>query len=179
MLETSVLKQGKASQEEAIALFDCLDPVDLEWMFGCWKGAEFSTRHPMDGFLEPLGWYGKEFVNPECVHPLLFSSGKNDTFKVAADPQVLSLVIRLLPILKNTNKRILEMLRWTLFTQKTESSQARLRMVEYRGKLSATMIYDRLPICDVFRKVDDRTVLGWMDLKEWPPFFFTLTKDMV
>ena len=31
---------------------------------------------------------------------------------------------------------------------------ARLRMTEYRGVVSATMIYDSLPLNDVFRKVD-------------------------
>ncbi|MEL6382734.1 MAG: DUF4334 domain-containing protein, partial [Cyanobacteria bacterium J06626_18] len=46
--------------------------------------------------------------------------------------------------------------------------------------VSATMVYDYLPINDTFRKIDDNTVLGIMDLKNSPqPFFFTLkrTKD--
>jgi hypothetical protein len=40
------------------------------------------------------------------------------------------------------------------------------------------MIYDSLPINDVFRKVDDDTVLGAMDLRFTPqPFFFILTRE--
>jgi hypothetical protein len=38
-------------------------------------------------------------------------------------------------------------------------------MTEYRGVVSATMIYDALPINDVFRKVEDGTVLGAMDFR--------------
>jgi len=58
---------------------------------------------------------------------------------------------------------------------KTETSQARLRLMEYRGKVSATMIYDYLPIADSFRQVDKNTVLGVMDFKGLPqPFFFVL-----
>jgi len=52
--------------------------------------------------------------------------------------------------------------------------------MEYRGKVSATMIYDYLPINDVFRKVDDNTVLGLMDFKGMPqPFFFVLDREIV
>jgi hypothetical protein len=40
------------------------------------------------------------------------------------------------------------------------------------------MIYDNLPINDVFRKVDQDTVLGAMDLKGIPrPFFFVLRRE--
>jgi len=80
-----------------------------------------------------------------------------------------------LPILKNNSLKPLLMLTNSLL--KTETSQARLRMMEYRGKVSATMIYDYLPINDSFRKVDDNTVLGIMDFKNSPqPFFFVLKR---
>lgn len=60
---------------------------------------------------------------------------------------------------------------------RTSKSRARLRMTEYRGKVSATMIYDQLPINDVFRKLHEDTVLGVMDNKIVnDPFFFTLTR---
>ena len=40
------------------------------------------------------------------------------------------------------------------------------------------MIYDQLPINDVFRKLDDDAVLGVMDSKVLKdPFFFKLTRD--
>jgi len=51
-------------------------------------------------------------------------------------------------------------------------------MTEYRGKTSATMIYDQLPMNDVFRKLDDNTVLGIMDRKDTDvPFFFKLIRE--
>lgn len=59
----------------------------------------------------------------------------------------------------------------------TGRSRARLRMTSYRGKSSATMIYDQLPINDVFRKIDDNAVLEAMDCKAMPtPFFFILRR---
>jgi hypothetical protein len=61
---------------------------------------------------------------------------------------------------------------------RTSKPRARLRMTEYRGKVSATMIYDQLPINDVFRKLDDNTVIGVMDNKDVKgPFFFKLKRD--
>jgi len=40
------------------------------------------------------------------------------------------------------------------------------------------MIYDQLPINDVFRRVSDDAVVGAMDLKGSPsPYFFVLRRD--
>ncbi len=43
--------------------------------------------------------------------------------------------------------------------------QARLRAVEYRGVVSAAMIYDKHPTIDYFRAVDADTLMGVMDHK--------------
>lgn len=60
----------------------------------------------------------------------------------------------------------------------TKEPKARLRMTEYRGVVSATMIYDALPIHDVFRRVDDETVIGAMDLRGHDrPYFFFLRRE--
>ena len=37
--------------------------------------------------------------------------------------------------------------------------------MDYRGKASASMIYDQKPIIDIFRKIDEDTMLGVMDIK--------------
>ncbi|MEZ4453169.1 MAG: DUF4334 domain-containing protein [Nannocystaceae bacterium] len=52
--------------------------------------------------------------------------------------------------------------------------KASLRSVTYRGVTTATMIYDRHPIFDHFRRVDDDTILGVMDRKgdAFPLFFY-------
>ena len=47
----------------------------------------------------------------------------------------------------------------------TKKSKAKLREVRFRGRITAAMIYDDLRIIDVFRKVDENTVLGIMDFK--------------
>jgi hypothetical protein len=51
---------------------------------------------------------------------------------------------------------------------------ASLRRVEYRGVVTATMVYDKHPIFDHFRQVDERTVLGVMDRKgaDMPLYFY-------
>ena len=54
---------------------------------------------------------------------------------------------------------------------------ASLRMVEYRGVSTATMVYDKQPIFDHFRKVDADTVVGAMDRKgEDAPLMFLLRR---
>lgn len=51
---------------------------------------------------------------------------------------------------------------------------ASLRRVEYRGVVTATMVYDKHPIFDHFRAVDADTVLGVMDRKgaDLPLYFW-------
>ena len=164
----------RCTTEEALALFDSLDAVDLGFMLGRWRGGEVKTGHPMDGLLELANWYGKEFVSADCVHPLLFSDGNGEVYKVAPNPQMMKMALSV-SIPKNDLVKSASTLLTSLL--KTEESQARLRMMEHRGKLSATMIYDHLPINDAFRRVDDNTVFGLMDYKECEqPFFFTLRR---
>ena len=59
----------------------------------------------------------------------------------------------------------------------TDKPKARLRTVEHRSVATAAMVYDALPIIDVFRRVDDGTLLGLMDLRGLAgPFFFVLRR---
>lgn len=53
-----------------------------------------------------------------------------------------------------------------LFSNQAMKGEASLWMVEFRGKVSACMVYDGQPVFDHFRRVDDRTVMGIMDGKE-------------
>ena len=161
---------------EAFALFDALPTVRAEDILGPWTGREIATGHPLDGHLVASGWYGKRFDDLESVHPLVFRGAKGDLF--AGDPgrMPLGLVSKLDP------KKV-EKLRNKLGGMhepaiKTKKYRARLRNVEYRGKVSAAMVYDQLPIIDIFRQVDDETLLGAMDQRGAPqPYFFVLTRD--
>ena len=171
----SIFQTGKTTTEIALELFDALETVNLDFMLDRWQGSGLHTEHPMDGLLEASNWYGKEFVDPENVHPLLFLDSQGKIFKVAPNPTAMNWIGKF-PMLKNNFLKPLLMLTNSLL--KTEASQARLRMMEYRGKVSATMIYDYLPINDSFRKIDDNTVLGVMDFKNLPqPFFFVLKRN--
>jgi len=45
-------------------------------------------------------------------------------------------------------------------------------------KTDGGFIYDKQPIIDAFRKIDDAAVLGMMDLKGMEqPYFFKITRD--
>jgi Domain of unknown function (DUF4334) len=51
-------------------------------------------------------------------------------------------------------------------------------MTEYLGVVSAPMIYDALPINDVFRAVGADTVVGAMDMRGFEqPFMFLLRRQ--
>ena len=60
----------------------------------------------------------------------------------------------------------------------TRAPKARLRTTRYRETDTATMLYDQLPVNDVFRELADDTVLGAMDLRGLSrPYFFVLRRD--
>jgi len=171
-----ILETQKTTTDQALKLFDELDSCSLEFMMGQWRGYGLHTNHPMDGLLEALDWYGKEFIDSNQVHPLLFLDRHNQVFKVAPNPTLMELSVPL----NFPNNNIMKLLfRLGSSLLKTETSKARLRMMEYRNKISATMIYDYLPIHDTFRKVDNNTVLGLMDFKSVKqPFFFVLKREV-
>lgn len=73
MSTNDLINAGRATTEQALALFDALEPVPVEFMLGPWKGEGFATDHPMDGLLEAYHWHGKRFESTEAVHPLVFS----------------------------------------------------------------------------------------------------------
>jgi len=170
----TILQNIPTTTAEALALFDSLEPVNIEFMLGLWQGYGMATHHPLDGLLEASNWYGKEFISSEIVHPLLFLDSQGQLFKVAPRAQAMKMVLKM-PFLKQDWLKPLLKLSPALL--QTQTSQARLRMMAYRGQLTATMIYDYLPINDSFKKIDANTVLGVMDYKEISqPFFFILKR---
>ena len=145
-------------------------------MIGRWRGSSLPTGSPLDGLLESYGWYGKEFLDAETVHPLLFRARSGRPRPV--DPA-------LLPVgLLRDHARLAHLpaaraafgvLRPLLHTNRPK---ARLRTVEHRGVHTAGIVYDALPIIDVFRRVDVGTLLAVMDLRGLrQPFFFLLRRD--
>ena len=161
------------SREDALELFDSLEPVDIDFMIGRWQGEGYPTGHPLDGLLEAFHWYGKQFESSEDVHPLLYWNRRGEIVRI--NPGVMALGGQQSGAASRAAVRVFQLLMPLLSTSK---SRARLRMTAYRGKVSATMIYDQLPIHDVFRKLDDNTVIAVMDNKHVKePFFFKLRRD--
>ncbi|MEM9460445.1 MAG: DUF4334 domain-containing protein [Myxococcota bacterium] len=167
-----ILTDKKTTTEEALVVFDSLPAASLEFMKGRWSGFEIETGHPMDGLLTPSGWYGKLFLSNEDVHPLMFfGSDQKELYSV--NPKFIPTSFQipkteLLGTLLGMARVVLE----------TNESKARLRNVEYRGRVSATMVYDEKPVNDIFVKIDDNRVMGAMDLKGQPlPYFFVLERD--
>ncbi|QSQ26423.1 DUF4334 domain-containing protein [Pyxidicoccus parkwayensis] len=159
------VKAERISPQDALVLFDSLPTVDLAFMRGTWKGSELRTGHALDGVLGATGWYGKQFLDEERVHPLLFFTvDRSAVFPV--DPKKWP---------SPSRQGAVGQYRADV---ETDTYKARLRLTEFRGKVSATMVYDDRPILDVFRKVDDNTVLGAMDARGMPqPYFFVLRRD--
>ncbi|SCE80102.1 GXWXG protein [Micromonospora haikouensis] len=158
----------------ALACFDGLPPVTVGEMLGSWRGSGFATGHPLDGLLERYGWHGKRFDGPEDVHPLVFAAGGR---LVSVNPALVPTGLLLRPPGAARTPLAARAFALALPLLTTTRPAARLRMTEYRGVVSATMCYDRLPIHDVFRRVDERTLLGVMDLRGTDrPFVFVLRR---
>ena len=168
--------ESGATTEAALAFFDSLPPLEVATMIGSWRGKGVETGHPIDGLLERFGWHGKRFTGPDGAHPLVFEQTNGGVFSVNPAMIPVGFVIRHADLFRH------RLAHWLFrafgVVLRTDQPKARLRMTEYRGVVSATMIYDSLPINDIFRKVDDDTVLGVMDLRFTPqPFFFVLRRE--
>jgi Domain of unknown function (DUF4334)/GXWXG protein len=166
----------QGTTDDALARFDGCPPAGLAELTGRWRGSGLPTGHPLDGLLERFGWWGKEIVDPETVHPLLFrdAAGRPRPLSPAFAP--LGLLRRYpavarLPGTRAAFATVRPLLR-------TGQPAARLRQVEHRGVVTAALVYDRLPVVDVFRRLSEDTLLGLMDLRGMPrPFFFLLHRD--
>ncbi len=159
---------------EAEALFESLPAVRPEELTGRYAGRELATGHPMDGLLEASGWYGKQFDDADHVHPLLFRSPGGEIFAVEPRKVPLGLIPKVPQAVTDRSRSLVRALKPAIRTNK---HRARLRAVEHRGVVTAAMVYDHLPIIDVFRRVDADTLLGVMDLRGAPPYYFVLTRD--
>lgn len=55
-----------------------------------------------------------------------------------------------------------------LYSNASLNGEACLRMIDFRGKTSATVVYDGLPMFGHLRRIDERTLLGVVDGKVFP-----------
>lgn len=157
----------------ALALYDSLPAVTTRELHGRWQGHELATGHAWDGVLAASGWWGKQMDDDERVHPLLFR-GRRGPFPLEPRTVPLMLVGRTPSPVVRVAGRLIRVAEPVL---RARTPGARLREVTVRGVATAAMVYDRLPIVDSFRRVDECTLLGLMDARPSPrPYFFVLTR---
>ncbi len=168
-------KQNEAmSTQEAIALFDSLEPAQSSQMIGRWRGEGVDTDHPMDGMLEASYWYGKEFLGEDDVHPLVHKLPLWGRRNINPGLLPINLTTKL-PLRDLIGPVLVPLVAPLIWTGK---AKARLRTLEFRGRLHAAMCYDDKPINDVFAQYDENTLLGWMDYKGMvKPYFFKLFRE--
>ncbi|MDR0307244.1 MAG: DUF4334 domain-containing protein [Chitinispirillales bacterium] len=167
------MKTDKMTPKEAFELFDTLKPVTLNELVevGVWLGGEIITGHPMDGLLTAVRWYGKKFQQDGGIHPLLYKGINGKVYSVNASE---------IPF-----KTIMTFPRWIIkilfffFAPliRTKNPCTQYWNVEYRGKITGAMVWDELPIVEIFARIDSNTLLGVTVIKGISdPYFFTLTK---
>jgi hypothetical protein len=161
------------SQAEAFAFFDTLAPVGPGELRGAWRGGEVRTGHPLDGLLTKCRWWGKEFLDEDHVHPLVFARADGSHFY--ANPSLMPFS----PLLNRLPVPVLQAafrLSRPLIT--TTVPAAHLTERECRGVRSAAMVYNRIPVTDCFRRAGDDTLFALMDRpdKSGQTLFFTLTR---
>ena len=128
--------------------------------------------------LAASGWWGKAFLDSETVHPLLFPTG-DGTALWALNPAPafagLGLATKI-PVLRRRTSRA--PLPYSSPRCRHDGPKARLRTTRYRGVDTATMLYDQLPINDVFRPTRRRHRArrnGSARIRA--PYFFVLQRD--
>ena len=162
---------------ELLAFFDARPAVAAEDLPGRWRGSELPSGSRFDGLLHAHGWYGKEFVDAETVHPLLFRGRGGRPTAIRPGPAPLGLLRthpRLVagPAARTAFAVVRPLLR-------TRRPAARVRMLEHRGVRTAVLIYDRLPVLDVFRRISAGAVLGLMDMRGVDePYVFLLERAL-
>jgi hypothetical protein len=164
-----------APSSDLLAYFDTLPPVPPSDMTGLWQGHERPSGHPLDGVLANLGWYGKRFRPDGRADALLFRFRQDRL--TAIDPAwiPMKLALRLGPVGRTRIAR-------NLFSNlqrgmRAQGPTASVESREFRGIVTTAMVYDRQPITDYLRRIDERSLLGVMEMRDDPRhYFFTLTR---
>ena len=173
-MKTSPLRS--ALQEQVKEWFASLEPVRPEDMIGLWEGDGHPSGHPLDGVLENLHWFGKRF-HPDMRADALLFEGETADRLVAVDPVFfpIKVVTKLGGIGRSARVR-------NLFSHirprvRAKGTTARLELRMDDGAMTAAMVYDKQPIIDYFRKVDQDQVAGMMVVEgDERRFFFRLTR---
>ena len=128
-------------------LCDSAAPVDPEELDAIWRVLPVARIEDLYGT-----WEGTGFETGHRAVQLLKASGwYGKTFNSRTDVKPL--------VCRDANGE--------LYSDATMmNGEASLWMVEFQGEVTATMVYDGLPVLDHFKKVDDDVVLGVMNGKD-------------
>ena len=142
-------RDGSVTQADLAKAFDTLTPVSIDMLTGTWRIDPSYAESPGGAMLIESGWWGARFVDAETVDPLLYP--KPDGIGVfAADLQSVLAVL-------STGERDISARRDEV---ETSTPIGRLRMVEYRDVLTATLVYDQVPVLDYLRAIDSDTIVA-------------------
>jgi hypothetical protein len=163
------------SQAEAFDYFDRLGVASIIELAGLWQGHGIASGHPLDGVLENLGWYGKRFTADLKADALLFALGPHRL--VAIDPGMIPLKLALRCHRFGRTRAARGLFSYLQKLGRAKGPVASLRSMSFRDKTSAAMVYDRQPIIDHFRRIDDDRLLGVMAVEgDGRHYFFVLTR---
>ncbi|MDL9944085.1 DUF4334 domain-containing protein [Gordonia sp. ABSL11-1] len=135
--------EAKARFTELRSVDGRVDDAELDTV---WAGLETLRPEAMLG-----AWKGGEFTTGHPVNGMLQKAGWfGKTFTSRNDVQPL--------MCRNADGELYS-------NTALGKGEASLWAVEFRGEITASMVYDGQPIIDHFKKVDDTTVMGIMNGK--------------
>lgn len=140
---------GSPTQTALADAFDALAPAGVGMLTGFWKADPGYAETPGGRLLIESGWWGARFVDQETVHPLLFRTGDGDGLFAADLLRVLALLGDGAQDLSARREQV-----------ETSAPIGRVRMIEYRGVVTATLVYDQVPVLDYLRVVDNDTMVA-------------------
>ena len=162
-------------QAEVTKWFRTLDPVRPEELIGLWKGDGHPSGHPLDGVLENLHWFGKRF-HPDLRADALLFEGEPGRL-VPVDPKFFPIRLANRFAAWGRSARA-----WNLFQHirprvRAGTTTASLKVRMDDAVITAAMVYDRQPITDYFRRIDENEIAGMMVVEgDSRRYFFKLTK---
>lgn len=150
-----------AARIAALRMAEVVDPAELD--------ALWAVLAPVRAE-EILGrWQGSDFATGHLVHQMLMACRWYGKYFDALDDAK--------PLICHAEDG-------SLFsnTVLANGGEASLWNVEFRGEVTATMVYDNMPVLDHFKRVDEDTLLGVMNgknavLHDGHHFYFLLERQ--
>jgi hypothetical protein len=167
-------KEPASSQQEVIAWFRGLPSVRPAEMVGLWRGIGIPSGHPLDGVLENLQWFGKRFHSDLTADALLFQWPPGPLVPIEPSFFPVRLAIALAPFARAFAARICFPYLQKVVRARGTTASLKLRAVD--DDETAAMVYDKQPVVDFFRRIDD-DIVGMMCVEgDARRYFFRLRR---